>query len=84
MKTQNESSLDIEKIKKELAIDAHALGIPSGSATIFIERTLNDVIKTLKKHQIITEKDLNRAISKELKKYHPDFAYVYENRDKII
>ena len=30
------------------------------------------------------EKDLERAIARELKKYNADFAYVYENRDKII
>lgn len=84
MKAKIESTLDINQIKKELTIDAHALGIPSGSATIFIERTINDALKELDKHQIITKKDLDRIICKELKKYHPDFAYVYKNRDKII
>ena len=34
--------------------------------------------------KIITDADLTRAISKELKKYNKDFAYVYQNRDKII
>ena len=57
---------------------------PIHFAEVFIERTLKDARKSLGHKQIITEQDLNRAIVKELKKYNRDFAYVFENRDKII
>lgn len=76
--------LDTATIIKDLKIDARAVGIPEGAAEIFIARTVKDATKSLKRHSIITEKDLTRAIVKELKKYHADLAYVYENRDKII
>ena len=79
MENFNEKSL-----KKELKIDARAVGIPSGAADSFIEYTIKNATKSLKSKQIITVKDLKRAILKELKKYNRDFAYVYENRDKII
>ena len=69
---------------KELEIDAKAVGIPSGAAEIFIEKSISAAKKSLKSKKIITEKDLERAIAKELKKYNTDLAYVYENRDKII
>ena len=72
------------EIKKDLKIDAHALDIPIGAAEIFINRTLKDAKKNLKDKSIITEKDLERAVVKELKKYHADLAYVYQNRDTII
>lgn len=75
---------DTAKIKRGLKIDARALNIPSGAAEIFIDQTIKDVVKTLKKKTIITDADLTRAIVKELKKYHADLAYVYQNRDKII
>ena len=75
---------DENEIKKDLKIDAHAVGIPEGAAEIFVERTMKDAKKSLKNRSIITENDLKRAILKELKKYHADLAYVYENRDKII
>lgn len=78
------NELDYENIKKDLEIDAKALGIPSGAAEIFIEKTISSAKKSLKSKKIITEKSLKLAISKELKKYNTDFAYVYENRDKII
>lgn len=78
------SSFDEQKLRRELKIHAKALNIPSGSAEAFIDRTLADAQKTLKSKQIITDRDLDRAIIKELKKYHQDFAYVYQNRDKII
>ena len=73
-----------KKLIKELKIDARALGIPSGAAEIFINETLKSVKKSLKSKNIITEHDLKRLVTKELKKYHADLAYVYENRDKII
>ena len=73
-----------KKLIKELKIDARALGIPSGAAEIFINETLKSVKKSLKSKNIITEYDLKRLVTKELKKYHADLAYVYENRDKII
>lgn len=75
---------DRKKITKELKIDAKGLDIPSGAADVFIEKTLNATEKKLKNKKIITENDLERTIAKELKKYNADFAYVYENRDKII
>ena len=76
--------LDEQSLIHDLKVDARALGIPSGAAEIFITRTVKDAQKSFKSKQIITEQDLKRAIVKELKKYHADFAYVYENRDKII
>ncbi|MBQ3474021.1 hypothetical protein IJH24_01150 [Candidatus Saccharibacteria bacterium] len=75
---------DEKLIKQNLKIDARAIGIPSGSAEIFIEKTLENVKKQLKNKTIITNKDLERIITKELKKYNSDLAYIYKNRDKII
>lgn len=75
---------DETEIIKDLKIDARAVGIPEGAAESFIERTMKDAKKSLKNRSVITEKDLNRVILKELKKYNADLAYVYENRDKII
>ena len=69
---------------KNLKIDARSVGIPDGAAEIFIAKSLKAAEKSLKSKKIITEKDLERAIARELKKYNADFAYVYENRDKII
>lgn len=78
------SNLNHDKLKRELMIDARALNIPVGSAEVFIERALKGADKTLRYKTIITKTDLKKAIARELKKYHKDFAYVYEKRDKII
>ena len=72
------------KIAKELKIDAKAIGIPSGAAEVFINKALATTEKKLSLKTIITEEDLKRILAKELKKYHKDLAYVYENRDTII
>ena len=78
------TTLDEKTLIKNLKIDAKAVGIPSGAAEIFIEKSLQAAQKSLRNRKIITDKDLERTIAKELKKYSTDLAYVYENRDKII
>lgn len=70
--------------KKELKLHAKALGIPEGSAEIFINNTIDSVNATLKGKNIVTSADVTRLTVKALKKYNKDFAYVYENRDTII
>lgn len=76
---------EIEKtLQKELKFHAHGLGIPEGAAEVFIDHTISAAKKSLKGKTIITEQDLKRTILKELKKYNPDLAYVYQNYDKII
>ncbi|MBR3269791.1 hypothetical protein IKG07_00850 [Candidatus Saccharibacteria bacterium] len=72
---------DEEKILK---VHCKALGIPSGSAEVFIKKSISAAEKSLKNRKIVIRADRVRAISKELKKYNKDLAYVYENFDKII
>lgn len=77
-------ALDIKQLTKDLEIDAKAIGIPPGAAESFIKNTVKNVDKALGKRKIITSKDLDRIVSKELAKYNADLAYVYKNRDTII
>ncbi len=79
-----EKIFDEKELIKQLKIHAKALDIPSGATEIFIDRTLSAVKKSLSQKKLITKQDLDRAVIKELKKYHKDFAYVYQNHDKII
>ena len=74
----------IKTTESELKIHARALKIPAGAAEVFIEKSLKSAKKSLKDKKIITESDFTRAVARELKKYHSDLAYVYENYDKII
>jgi hypothetical protein len=71
-------------LRRELMIDARAIGIPSGAAEDFVDRSIEAAKISLSNKTIITNQDLKRAITKELQKYHPDLAYVYQNRDTII
>lgn len=75
---------DEKAIRSELKIDARAIGIPSGAATIFIDHTISDAKKYLTTKKTVTHKAVKRAIYRELKKYNTDLAYVYQNRDTII
>ena len=83
----NENPLDekfLKSTESDLKIHGRALGIPSGAAEVFIKKSLKAAEKSLKGKKIITESDFKRAVTKELKKYHADLAYVYENYDKIV
>lgn len=77
-----------EKLLKttEATLKSHAkaIGLAPGSAEIFIKKSLTATTRALKKRKIVTKSDFSRTLTKELKKYHPDLAYVYENYDKII
>ena len=70
--------------EKLLKLHAKGLGIPPGAAESFIKKSLQDAKKSLAKKSIITDADLTRAVTKELKKYSHDLAYVYKNCDIII
>ena len=73
-----------KELRTELKIHARALGIPVGAAESFIDEVIKSVKSGLKKKTMITKADLERLVVRELKKYNSDFAYVYQNRDKII
>lgn len=74
----------LKNIESELKVHAKAIGIPSGSAEVFIKKSLQAVEKNFKNRKLVTKDDITRAVAKELAKYHSDLAYVYENYDKII
>lgn len=77
-------TFDTKTLTKELKIDARALGIPAGAAEVFIQKSLKAAKKSLSNKSSITHQDLTRVVAQELKKYHADLAYVYQNRDTII
>ena len=74
----------IKSLTEELKIHAKGLGLAPGSSEIFIKKSLNAAKKSLGSRKIVPKADLVRAIAKELKKFNPDLAYVFENYDKII
>lgn len=74
----------IKELKKELILHAHALDIPEGASDAFINSTIKSVEKSLKSKSNVTPFDIKKTTLKELKKYHPDLAYVYEIHDTII
>ena len=71
-------------LEKTLKIDAKALGIPAGAADVFIAKTLDAVDQAFKQHKIVTRRDFEATVVKSLKTFHKDFAYIYQNRDKIV
>ena len=73
-----------KSLRQELKLHSRALGIPEGSAKIFIDETIKSVDQSLNGKAIITSTDFTRLVVKTLKKYNQDFAYVYENYDIIL
>lgn len=74
----------LKALRAELKLHARALDIPPGAADVFIENTIKAVQKSLKHKSVITTSDLTRTVSRELKKYNQDLAYVYQKYDTII
>lgn len=71
-------------IARSIRTDAIGLGIPAGAAEVFADKAVHAAEASLRSKKVITKSDLSRALAKELRKYHADLAYVYQNRDTII
>lgn len=63
---------------------ALSVDIPEGWAEQLAERTATATDKWIANKNTVTESDLSRFISNELKRISPDLAFAYRNRDKII
>ena len=74
----------LKSTEAKLKLHARALDLTPGSSNIFIKKSLTSAKNSFKKRKIVPKSDFNRAVTKELKKYNADLAYVFENYDKII
>ena len=72
------------ELERQLHLDAKGLGLHPGAADAFIGRVLRTISTQITHRQITNDRQLHAAIYRELKKYHPDFAYIFQNRDKIV
>lgn len=73
-----------KKLTGEILTEAKVLGIHPGAAKVIADKVVDKVEIWAKQRTMITKTDLDRAVAKEIKKYHADLAYVYQNRGKII
>lgn len=73
-----------KRLVKDILREGRVLGLHEGATRIIAEKVAEKVEKWTKKRATVTELDISRVATKELIKYNPDLAYVYENRDKII
>ena len=73
-----------KKLREDILREARVLGLHSGAAEMMTDKVVEAIEKWAKKRTALTQGDLDRATAKEIKKYHADLAYVYENRGKII
>lgn len=71
-------------IKQSVMRQAKSLRMPEGWAEQIAERVAKATDKWIADKDIVTEKDLEVFICKELDELNPDIAFAYKNRDKII
>ncbi len=73
-----------DDLKKEILKDAKSINLAPGFASTISDKVSNTVEYKVNKLSTITNNDLERIVTAELKKYSADLAYIYHNRDKII
>ena len=71
-------------VKQSILRQAKGVRLPEGWAEQLAERVAKATDKWIADKDIVTEKDLEVFICKELKQLNPDIAFAYKNRDKII
>ena len=75
---------DKKEIKEDILREAKVLGIRPGAAETVAEKVATNVAKWAEKRSGVTEKDLERKIAENLKKYNADLAEMFKIRGKII
>ena len=73
-----------DDLKKEILKDAKSINLAPGFAATISDKVSSAVEHKVNKLSTITNNDLERIVTAELKKYSADLAYIYHNRDKII
>jgi len=71
-------------LKQQILTDAKSLKIAEKWAETIADQTVKHVDQWIKDRGTITADDLNRVAHKKLKELHPDLAYIYKNRGKIL
>ena len=71
-------------VKQSILRQAKGVRLPEGWAEQIAERVAKATDKWIEDKDIVTEKDLEVFICKELEQLNPDIAFAYKNRDKII
>lgn len=64
--------------------EAHALGVPTGFAITISDSVADKLSEYYTTHPVVTKVDVDEFVYRELSLFHPDLAYIYHNRDKII
>lgn len=83
-KTTKKISFSEEKLREDILREARVLSKHMGAVNLVVEKVLPKIKAWVEARGEITEDDLNRVVSRELRKYDEDLAYVYENRGRII
>ena len=71
-------------VKQSVLRQAKSARLPEGWAEQIAERIAKATDKWIEDKDIVTEKDLEVFICKELEQLDSDIAFAYKNRDKII
>ena len=73
-----------KKLISDIMFEAKVLGRHPGAAKIVAEKVADKVEKWAERREFVTEDDIRRTASVELKKYDADLAYIYKSYGKII
>lgn len=78
------ADFEFQVLREEVLQDAKALQIPEGAANEITNKVVQEVNNWLEMAGKATVGELREKILTELKKYHADLAYLYQNCGKII
>ena len=78
------SDFSLADLRSEILENANSLGVQPSFSDNISKSVVECVEKYLETHPLVTPTDLDLLVVRELKKFHPDLAYIYHNRDKII
>ena len=71
-------------LKQQILADAKSLHIPDKWAQTIASKAAAHVDTWIKGRGAVTQEDIIRVAHQKLVQLHPDLAYIYKNRGKIL
>jgi transcriptional regulator NrdR family protein len=73
-----------ERLHNSIVAACLSVYTPEGQAETTADAVCDSVIIWLKQHPEVTSRDISITAAKQLKNYHPEAAYLYEQRHITI
>lgn len=75
---------DVIKLHDSVVVACRSVNSPEGEAHMTAENVCRRVIDWIIGKPVVTSRDIEAVVARNLESYHPDAAYMYENSEAML